>query len=50
MKLNVRVGAVITLSMLLLIGALSLSKNGGGPVPPTPWSNGGGPVPPTPWK
>ena len=55
--------AVIVLTMLVLVGAMSLKTvvvthgdgsvimaNGGGPVPPMPWKNGGGPVPPMPWK
>ena len=55
--------AVITLSMLVLAGAMSLKTavaahsdgavifaNGGAPAPPVPWKNGGAPAPPVPWK
>jgi hypothetical protein len=55
--------AVLTLALLILVGAMSLKTvvtthgdgsvvmaNAGGPVPPSPWKNAGGPVPPSPWK
>jgi hypothetical protein len=55
--------AVISLAMLVLVGAMSLKTvvaahsdgsvvmaNGTAPLPPTPWKNGTAPLPPTPWK